>query len=328
MVAAVEGPWTSAETSSSGQVFEFRLWATLIEQSRGSLHVFLPPTDRGIDALVHRRTDGTYLSVQAKGRSSLDGGEVHLVVWADSLQDDGALLVSGLIVDGGLGPTMLVVPEGQFKELAEQSTNRGRPIYAMRFGMRPLSTSRWLPFLIPTGRLVERFGVVPSAPGFDQVPESHPMWRSDLGFLGESELVRLLAEAPDLNLFRPFPDLETAELAVLDLNTRRTVGLQVKTIGVDSGHPSATVSVYASSFRPDASTYVVVMAWKREGDQFHEECLLIPSGHIRDIARPDTASGYLKFDWHPGSASQSHLDTYRTPLNDLRRRVELKIAAV
>jgi hypothetical protein len=106
----MQGPWTRDETSASGQVFEFRLWALLTEQSRGQLHVFLPLTDRGIDALVHRLPDGTYFRVQAKGRSSLVKGEVDLAVWASALLDDEALLVAGLIVEGGLGPTMLVVP--------------------------------------------------------------------------------------------------------------------------------------------------------------------------------------------------------------------------
>src|SRR5438874_4379683 len=103
----LSSPWTTDELSASGQVFEFRLWAALTEQSRGSLHVFLPLSDRGIDALVHRFSDGNYIPIQAKSRSSLDGGQVHLVVWADSLKDDDALLVSGLITEGGLGPTML-----------------------------------------------------------------------------------------------------------------------------------------------------------------------------------------------------------------------------
>src|SRR6202162_4030666 len=98
MVGAVDAPWTRSETSASGQVFEFRLWALLTEQSRGQLHVFLPLTDRGIDGLVHRLTDGTYLPVQAKGRSALMGGEVHLVVWADSLAHEDVVIVSGLIV--------------------------------------------------------------------------------------------------------------------------------------------------------------------------------------------------------------------------------------
>jgi hypothetical protein len=125
-------PWTREEASASGQVFEFRLWALLTEQSRGLLHVFLPLADRGIDALIHRRTDDVYLAVQAKGRTRLnEDGEVHLVVWAESLRDDSALLASGLVREGGLGPTMLVVPEGDFKRLAELSTWEGRPIYSM-----------------------------------------------------------------------------------------------------------------------------------------------------------------------------------------------------
>src|SRR6202165_89982 len=108
------GPWTRNEASASGQVFEFRVWAALTEQSRGALHVFLPLTDRGVDGLVHRLTDATYIPVQAKGRSALMDGEVHLVVWADSLAHDEVMIVSGLLVDGGLGATMLVVPGGDF----------------------------------------------------------------------------------------------------------------------------------------------------------------------------------------------------------------------
>jgi hypothetical protein len=55
----VTGAWTRDEASASGQVFEFRVWAALTEQSRGSLHPFLPLTDRGIDGLVHRLTDSS-----------------------------------------------------------------------------------------------------------------------------------------------------------------------------------------------------------------------------------------------------------------------------
>lgn len=320
-VGIVEGPWTPSEVSASGQVFEFRVWAALTEQSRGQLHVFLPLTDRGIDALVHRQKDGTYLPVQAKGRSSLEGGEVHLVVWADSLTDDRSLLVGGLITEGGLGPTMLVVPEGEFKRLAEQSTADGRPIYSMSFGMRPLERSRWFPFLVPTERLIERFGVIPAAVPLEELRTPRPMWRSDLGFLGESEVVRLLAESGDLNLFRPFPDLETSELGVLDLNSRGVVGIQVKTHGVDPANPAATVNVRASSFHPSPTTYFVVLAWLREGGQFHDACLLIPSDDIRRISQPEETHGELKFEWHPGSTGQRRLQKYQVALNQLRSLV-------
>jgi len=315
----VAGPWTRDEASASGQVFEFRVWAALTEQSRGSLHVFLPLTDRGIDGLVHRLTDGAYIPVQAKGRSALMGGEVHLVVWADSLVHDDVVIVSGLIVDGGLGPMMLVVPAGEFRHLAELSHTGGRAIYSMGFGMRPRSDSRWLPWLVPPDRLAERFGIGPGMEGIGTeavVAEPAPSWRSDLGFLRESEVNRRLAEDAELNLFRPFPDLETAELGVLHLESRRVLGIQVKTVGVDPTRPSATVAVRALSFRPAPTTHFVVLAWVREEGRFHEECLLIPSEELTAIAGKDVY-GHLKFEFHPGSKTQGRLDEFRCPTASL-----------
>jgi len=309
-------PWTRQEASASGQVFEFRLWAALVEQSRGGLHVFLPLADRGIDALVHRLSDGTYFRVQAKGRSSLVGGEVHLVVWAASLLDDSALIVSGLVVEGRLGPTMLVVPVSEFKRLADLTTADGEAVYSTGFGMRQRSDSRWLPWLAPVESLVERFGLASS---LELAPEvERPTWRSDIGFLGEAEVVRLLAEAPELNLFRPFPDLETSELAVLHLETRRVLGLQVKTVGIDASRTATEVTILASSFRPSPTTYLVVLAWLRDESRFHEECLLIPSEAVPTIAEPSEADGHIKFAWHPGSTAESRLIQYRYGLSGIR----------
>jgi hypothetical protein len=318
----VTGPWTRDEASASGQVFEFRLWAALTEQSRGGLHVFLPLTDRGIDSLVHRLSDGTYFRVQAKGRSSLVDGEVHLVVWAVGLVDDDALLVSGLVVDGGLGPTMLVVPVRDFKRLAARTSADGEAVYSTGFGMRPRSDSRWLPYLVPAEQLVERFGVAVAKVEFAGEPTtSRPSWRSDLGFLGESEVTRLLAEESDLNLFRSFPDLETAELAVLHLESRRVLGLQIKTVGIDSERPSATVAVLESSFRPAPATFFVVLAWLREEGRFHHWCLVMPSEDLRSIATED-AYGHLKFEFHPDSPREGPLDSFRVQLEKLRTAIE------
>jgi hypothetical protein len=140
--------------------------------------------------------------------------------------------------------------------------------------------------------------------------DQRPSWRSDLGFLGESEVTRLLAEGSDLNLFRPFPDSETAELAVLHLQSRHIVGLQVKTVGIDSARTSATVSVLASSFRPAHTTYFVVLAWLREEGRFHDWCLLMPSEELRSIATQD-AYGHLKFEFHPDSPGEGPLDRFR-----------------
>jgi len=314
------GPWTSDELSASGQVFEFRLWALLTEQSRGQLHIFLPLTDRGIDALAHRMSDGRYISIQAKSRSVLDQGEVHVVVWAESLKDDNALLVCGLVTEGGLGPTMLVIPEGAFKRLAEASHDGDRPIYSARFGMHPRQQSRFYDFLVPTERLAERFGISPTVAAAQPVAE-RPMWRSDVGFLGEAKVTLLLAEAGDLNLFRPFPDLETAELVALQMDSRRALGIQVKTRSIDASHSATTVNIRALSFRPAPSTYFVILAWLRGEDRFHEDCLLIPSVEFRDVCQPEEVNGQLKFEWDPTAQVRGRLLRYRTPLSALRLEI-------
>lgn len=322
------GPWTREEASASGQVFEFRLWGLLTEQSRGQLHVFLPLADRGIDGLIHRRTDDVYIPVQAKGRTALnDDGEVHLVVWAESLRDDEAVLVSGLVTEGGLGPTMLVVPEVDFKRLAESSTWDGRPIYSMGFSMRPHLDSRWLPHLVPTSRLSERFGVAQGLGVAAQMDSSRTRRQSDLGFLGEAEVVRLFAEEPRLNLFRAFPDLETAEIVTRELSTKRVLGIQIKTIGVDAANPSGTVTILASSFRASTTTSFACVAWLWDQHRFHDECLLIPSTDIASIAEPSDRAAHLSFDWHPGSPAASQLDRYRMPRLDLAGSVISRLSA-
>jgi hypothetical protein len=86
-------------TSAPGQALEFEVWAELIKQSQGALHVFLPLLDRGLDAVLHCLTDGRYIPIQVKGRSELVDGKVHLVVTADSLVDDSALLIGSLMRD-------------------------------------------------------------------------------------------------------------------------------------------------------------------------------------------------------------------------------------
>jgi hypothetical protein len=316
---AVTGPWTRDETSSSGQVFEFRLWAALTEQSRGRLHVFLPLADRGVDALAHRLADGVYLPIQAKSRSTLMDGEVHLVIPADSLIHDELVIVAGQLVDGGLGPTVLVVPAGEFKRLADLSTDQGKPIYSMEFGMRPRSDSRWLPWLVPSERLVERLGIPVEVEREVQV-EFRPEWRSDLGSLGEMDVIRRLAEAGELNLFRPFPDNETAEIAVFHLLSRRVIGLQVKTVDIDQVRLRATVNVYAPSFRPSPTTYVVVLAWLHDEARFHEKCLLIPSQELLNFAH-DNGRGHLEFEYHADATGQVGPNKYAIELGELRSRV-------
>jgi len=320
MFAVVKGPWTEKETSASGQTFEFRVWAALTEQSRGQLHMFLPTADRGVDGLVHRLTDGAYIPIQAKDRSQLVDGEIKIVARANSLAHDDVVIVGGQLLEGGMGPTTLVVPVHDFKRLANLSSDDGEPVYTMRFGMRPRSDSRWLPWLVPTERMAERLGVSVEGVVEEVAAEPRPEWRSDLGFLGESEVVRRLAEVGDLNLFRPFPDSETVELAVLHLSTRRVVGLQIKTVEVSKARLHATVDVYASSFRPFSTTYFVVLAWHRDESRFHDEFLLIPSMELRDFGR-DYGGGHIEFRFQADPSAQDRLRKYRHGLDELKAKV-------
>jgi hypothetical protein len=213
----------------------------------------------------------------------------------------------------------LVIPAGDFKRHAFKSSDQGRSIYSAEFGMRPRSDTRWLPWLVPTERVAERFGVAVEAPA-EAAPEPRPEWRSDLGFLGEAEVTRRLAEAGNLNIFRPFPDLETAEIALLDLNTRRVIALQVKTLDIDQDRLHATVNIRGSSFRPSPTTFFTVLAWQRDKSQFHEEFLLIPSLELGEFLKDD-GHGHLEFVWHPGSTVASHLNVYRHELGELRHLV-------
>jgi hypothetical protein len=315
----VEGPWTESETTASSQTFEFRVWAALTEQSRGRLHVFLPTGDRGVDGLLHRLTDGGYIPIQAKDSSRLVDGEVKIVARANSLANDDVVIVGGQLVEGGMGPTTLVVPVPDFKRLANLSSDEGEPIYTMRFGIRPRSDSRWLQWLVPTERMAERFGVSLEGVLEEAPAEPRPEWRSDLGTLGESEVVRRLSEDFNLNLFRPFPDSETVELAVLHLVTRRRVGLQIKTVHVSQSRLHATVDVYASSFRPFPTTYFVVLAWNRDESRFHEEFLLIPSMELRDFA--GEYGRHIQFQFHTDPVGQDRLRKYRYGLDELRMLV-------
>jgi hypothetical protein len=305
---------------ASGQVFEFRVWAALTEQSRGQLHVFVPTADRGVDGLVHRLTDGAYVLIQAKDRSQLVDGEVKIVARANSLAHDDVVVVGGQLVDGGMGPTTLVVPVPDFKRLANLSSDDGEPVYTMRFGMHPRSDSRWLPWLVPTGLMAERFGISLEAILEEAPVEPRPQWRSALGTLGESEVVRRLNEDFDLNLFRPFPDNETVELAALHLVTRRIVGLQIKTVDVSRSRLYATVDVYASSFRPFPTTYFVVLAWHRDESRFHDEFLLIPSMELRDFGH-DYGRGHIQFQFSADSSPKDPLRKYRHDLEELRSLV-------
>jgi hypothetical protein len=321
----MDARWHHGQTLAAGLVVEFKVWAELVRQSMGGLHMFLPLRDLGIDAVVHRLTDGAYLPVQAKGRTSLTpAGQVHITVTASSLVDDQALIVATVVEGEQLGRFVLVVDEKAFRSLAVHDVVEGKEYLTAAFQLHEGGRSRWAPYLVAHERLAQRFGAAALAEGAPQDWVARPIDRGRVGFLGESEAIRRLAEAEALNLFRPFPDLETVELLARHVASHRFLGLQLKTVGWDRAHLENKVYVRRSSFRAAPSTYVCVMGWNRDEKRFEEDCLLIPSEDISHVARLEEE--WMVLEVEPGSAKHRRLDRYRVSLLTLRSTVESMLA--
>ena len=305
--------WHHGQTLAAGQVAEFKVWAELVRQSMGGLHIFLPVRDLGIDGVVHRLADGTYFAIQVKGRTELTpAGQVHITVTASSFGDDEALLVGVLAEDEQLGSMVLVVAESKFRELASHNVVDGREYLTAAFEMHAGGKSRWAPYLVERERLAERFGLKLAEAATGEVSAAVQVDRGREGFLGEIEVVRRLAEAESLNLFRPFPDLETVEVLARHITSHRFLGLQVKTVGWDKAHLENRVYVRRSSFRASPSTFVSVLGWNRDEGRFEDDLLLIPSEDVAGIARVE--GEWMMLEIEPGGARHRRLDRYRTSL--------------
>jgi hypothetical protein len=319
--------WHQGQTLAAGQVAEFKVWAELVRQSMGGLHIFLPLRDMGIDGVVHRLADGSYMPVQVKARTGLTpAGQVHITVTATSLVDDQALVVAALVDGEQLGPFILVIDEAAFRDLAVHNQVNGREYLTAAFQLHSGGDSRWAPYLVAREGLAERFGAVAPAAAapVEDVLSRAVVDRGHEGFVGEMEVVRRLAEAESLNLFRPFPDLETVEVLARHVSTRRFLGIQVKTVGWDHEHLENRVYVRRASFRSSASTFICVLGWDRDAGLFEDDCLLIPSVEMPEIAR---AHGeWMELELVPGAMRHRRTDRYRKSLMSLGETVESLLA--
>src|SRR5438270_6108848 len=314
-------PWGRTEALAVGQVAEFKVWAELIRQSAGGLHVFLPLRDRGIDAVVHRLDDGAYTAVQVKARTSLTpAGQLHITVPASSLVDDAALIIAVLVADAELGEYVLIVSEADFRRLAAHAGVGGREYLTAACELHGGGRSRWAPFVYPRDELAKPFGASSMA---GAVPAIGAIDRGVEGFLGETEVIRRLAEASSLALFRPFPDLETVEVLARHVATRRYAGLQVKTSGWDAAHAEERVYLRRTSFRAHPSTWVCILGWQRDERRFADDCVLIPSADVVRVARVE--GDWMVLELEPGGASHRRLEAYRERLADLGSTIESRL---
>ena len=101
--------------------------------------------------------------------------------------------------------------------------------------------------------------------------------------MGESEVVRRLAENPRLDQFRPFPDLEMVDVLARDNINGRYAGLQVKP-AAPGEYGEAHIHVRKSTFVPAATTLVAGLAWLPDEGRFADECLLVPTERFAEVA--------------------------------------------
>jgi hypothetical protein len=311
-----ETTWPHGSQDPIGQAAEFLVWAPLITQSGGGLHVFLPLLDRGLDAVIHRLSDGAYLALQVKGKTSLHGPEAPIAVYENHLFTPDQLVL-GVHLDGDhLGPFALVADAATFKKKAARMVDRGRVMLVADMPMRPIPGHSWSEDLVPFDMLAERLGAKRAeqtlALGAEAVSDEDRL----IGFWGEQEVVRRMAFLEDCGLFRPFPDNEANEILVRRLETGITIGIQVKTAQLSTPDDRRTILVNRSSFVPASSTYVVAVAWLLSERRFHETCLVIPSEAIPGLSSIDGPN--YKVHFRPaGSSRPSRLDRYRIPLESL-----------
>jgi hypothetical protein len=312
----LDAAWPHGSQDPIGQGAEFLVWAPLITQSGGRLHVFLPLLDRGIDAVIHRLEDGAYLALQVKGHTVASRTEAPIAVYEKHLFTADQLVI-GVHLDGDhLGPFVFVADAATLRKKAARIVDRGRVMLVADMPLRPTPGHKWTEDLVPLDGLAERLGAVRLEP----LAAVHAEPRSDedrvTGFWGELEVIRRAAMLEDCGLFRPFPDNETAEVLVRRLATGATIGIQVKTCGLKEHNGRGPIFVLKSSFVAAPTTLVVALAWIAPEGRFHENCLVIPSADLPSLT--DSVGPYYKLQFHPaGSSMPSRLDRYRVPLESL-----------
>ena len=317
--------WPHGAADAIGQMGEFLVWAALIGQSGGGLHVFLPLLDRGIDGLIHRLDDGAYLAVQVKAKSAVAHGEAPITVYENHLYTADQLVVGIFTEDNRLGRYALVVDAASIMRKATRLDDRGRAMRIIDMPVAPTPGHKWSEDLVPVDHIAARLGSAAMAITAPPAPTLLPTDEAGvIGFLGEQEVCRQLATLTDCGLFRPFPDSEMVEVVARRLATGATLGIQVKTAQLDERHSVRHVLINRATFVASPSIFVVALAWILPEGRFHETCLVLPAADIPSLA--SLSGPYYELHFRAdGSRESSRLDPYRLPLEALADEVSRRL---
>jgi hypothetical protein len=131
------------------------------------------------------------------------------------------------------------------------------------------------------------------------------------------ELLRRAAEAPNLNAFKAFPDLEPNEYLMYDVTSHGIVGLQVKALTFRGDARGAYVSVYRPALRPSPRTWFVIFSATEDEVAFTDHCLVLPSTVVAEHLAGHEVEGQL----YVTRRGDGRLAPWRVPLAGLGRRL-------
>ena len=309
---------------ATGQIVEWLVWVNLVAAGPGTVHLFLPLDDRGVDGILRRPADDTVVALQVKGHHQPDDGsylDVEITDW--SLDDHGLRYILTMLTPNSLAlaPTALLVDAQTIRKLATPIVTEGEHRYRIDSPMPPPPGGLWAPYAVNVAELVMHL-LPPAAPAEQVAPpapvhrEAEPHW---MGALAEAEVMRLLSDMRLLNVFKAFPDLELTEYLVRHVDTGAMRGIQVKCVGLDGPRDGGMFHVSKHDLAVPTSAFMVVLGWRRDIEDFDELALLFPAARMKELASNAAESWVGKF--HPRPAKPARFDDFRVARKDVGRLV-------
>ena len=277
--------------SNTGQVVEWLVWATLVAHSRLPVHLFLPLHDRGVDGILRRPADDAMVPLQVKGRTRPDSGShIDLEIPDWSLDDPQVRWILTLLDPSGpsLAPNALLLDTASILRLgAPCAREDGAAAHRVACPVPPPPDSTWAPFACAVDELADRL-LPPLAADAVAVTEdlAAPEAKAAMhwmGALAEVEVMRLLAGVPELNVFKSFPDVELSEYIARRSPDGAMRGIQVKCVGLDGPDDSGAFFIPARDMRQASAALIVVLAWRRDLQDFDELALLFPAARVPEL---------------------------------------------
>jgi hypothetical protein len=133
-----------------------------------------------------------------------------------------------------------------------------------------------------------------------------------MGALAEVEVMRLLSEVPELNVFKAFPDDELSEYIVRRAGDGVMRGIQVKCVGLTGPEDSGSFYEPGRDLVWPTSALIMVLAWRCDLHAFDPHALVFPSRRMTELGHRSEGRWVGTFCPLPKRASRFAAVTVRT----------------